>query len=158
MGGFKLNNSSLKSQIIDCGIKASIAGAIFLIAIYFGANIIKLLVSIGDVVFGFLGSIELVVRLCEIVGGLHFSIHVIVYTVFAWSFCVWWKVGAFNPDETIKRKSFASMTVAFCIAYFVFLTGRFYQPTELRVVELMVGIAIYLMYSCTFFGLKKKKT
>lgn len=154
----KLSNSNFKSQVIKCGINASIAGAIFLIAVYWGGEIVSFIAGICDVMAEFLGYIDLVVRVLEIVGGLHFSIHVIVYTVFVWSYCVWWKIGSHSTCESIQLKSFGYMSAAFCISYFVCLTGSSYQPGMIKAVEYLVGVVICFMYAASPIGFNDKKS
>lgn len=146
------------NQVINCGKKSVAAGVLFLIAFYLGEDIVEILANGFDVLREFFGSIYFFVMLFEFVGELHFSIHVVFYTIFAWSYCVWWKIGAFNPCESIQWKSFGYMNVAFYVAYFVCLTGAYYSPGIIRLVEFLVGVVMCLMYGASFIGFRNKKS
>lgn len=137
-------------QVIKCGVASALACALFLIVFYCGGDIGRFAESSFRSFIEYMGSISWVADFVEMVGGSHFSIHVIVVAIYAWSQCVWWKIGTNNPVEKPRLMFFAFTTAAYYVAQLFLITGIVYQSNTIQLFEYVACITVFLTYVCTF--------
>lgn len=133
-------------QVIKCGIASALAGAVFLIVFYCGGDIWRFSESSVSRFIEYMSSISWIVSFVEMAGSSHFSIHVMAVAVFAWSQCVWWKIGAYNPVEKSRLMFFAFTTAAFYVAQVFLITGVIYQSEAIKFLECLTCIIVFVSY------------
>lgn len=148
-------------QIIKCGAISALAGAVFLFVFYCGGNVWRFCDMTITSFVEIMSANPWVVGFFETVGSSHFSIHVAVLSVYAWSQCVYWKLGAYNPVESIRLKFYVYTSVASYLALLFLLSGISYQPEAISAIETMMAIVVFTTSAfsvCGFIGYTKPES